>query len=104
MGVPFLLPHSSVSCCCGECGCEFQSQSWNQHRSLSPTEAVGLDIDQILSLTNPVLHEQLVFKRLKVDARLDAPSPSEWEKRCQRTRKAPYKLFPIEGDEHFWTH
>lgn len=70
-GVPLIVPHSSTTFLCGECGCEFQSESWNHHRSLSPAEAVGLDLEQILGLTNPVLYERLMFERLKADARLD---------------------------------
>jgi hypothetical protein len=64
-GVPFVLPSSSVSCCCGECGCEFKSQTWDHQKALSPGEAMSLDIEAILSLTNPALREQLALPRLK---------------------------------------
>jgi hypothetical protein len=65
LGVPFVLPTSSVSCCCGECGCEFVSQTWDHQKSLSPGEAKSLDIEAILSLTNPALKEQVTLLRLK---------------------------------------
>jgi len=65
LGVPFVLPSSSVSCCCGECGCEFNSQTWDHQKALLPGEAVSLDIEAILSLTNPALKEQLALPRLK---------------------------------------
>jgi hypothetical protein len=64
-GIPFVLPSSSVSCCCGECGCEFKSQTWDHQKALSPGEAMSLDIEAILSLTNPALKEQLALPRLK---------------------------------------
>src|SRR6516162_2678240 len=65
LGIPFVLPSSSVSCCCGECGCEFKSQTWDHQKALSPGEAMSLDIEAILSLTNPALEEQLALLRLK---------------------------------------
>jgi len=65
LGVPFVLPLSSVSCCCGECGCEFKSQTGNYQKALSPGEAMSLDLEAILSLTNPALKEQLALSRLK---------------------------------------
>jgi hypothetical protein len=65
LGVPFVLPTSSVSCSCGECGCEFASQTWDHQKSLSPGEAKSLDIETILSLTNPALKEQVTLSRLK---------------------------------------
>jgi hypothetical protein len=71
MGIPIVIPHSSTTFGCGECGCEFQSETWNQHRSLSPAESVGLDLEQILSLTNPVLYERVMLERLRADARLE---------------------------------
>src|SRR5262249_4577351 len=66
LGVPFVLPSSAVSCCCGECGCEFKSQTWDFQTALSPGDARSLDIEAILSLTNPALKEQLALSRLKV--------------------------------------
>src|SRR5262245_23732395 len=65
LGVPFILPSSSVSCCCGECGCEFKSHTWDFHTALSPGDAMSMDIEAILSLTNPALKEQLALSRLK---------------------------------------
>jgi hypothetical protein len=65
LGVPFVLPSSSVSCCCGECGFEFKSQTWDYQKALSPSEATSLDIEAILSLTNPALKEQLALLSLK---------------------------------------
>src|SRR5262245_19141284 len=65
LGVPFVLPSSSVSCCCGECGCEFESQTWDHQKALSPGEATSLDVEAILSLTNPALKEQLALPRLE---------------------------------------
>jgi hypothetical protein len=70
LGVPFVLPSSSVSWCCGECGCEFKSQTWDYQKALSPTEAMSLDIETILSLTNPALKELLVLQRLKAVSEL----------------------------------
>jgi hypothetical protein len=64
-GVPFVLPSTSVSCCCGECGCEFKSQTWDHQKSLSPGEAMSLDVEAIVSLTNPALKEHLALPRLK---------------------------------------
>jgi hypothetical protein len=82
LGVPFVLPSSSVSCCCGECGCEFKSRTWDYQKALSPGEAMSLDIEAILSLTNPALNEQLALFRLNSTARVEfwasgATSPSE---------------------------
>jgi hypothetical protein len=65
LGVPFVLPTSSVSFYCGECGCEFSSQTWDYQKSLTPGEAMSLDIEAILGLTNPALKEQLTLSRLK---------------------------------------
>jgi hypothetical protein len=65
LGIPFVLPSSSLSCCCGECGCEFKSQTWDYQKTLSPGEAMSLDIEAILSFTNPTLREQLALLRLK---------------------------------------
>jgi hypothetical protein len=70
LGIPFVLPTSSVSWCCGECGCEFQSRTWDHRTALSPGEAMSLDIEAILSLTNPVLNEQLALPRLKAISEL----------------------------------
>lgn len=64
-GVPFVLPSSSVSCCCGECGCEFTSRTWDNQKALSPGEAMSLEIETILSLTNPTLKEQSALSSLK---------------------------------------
>lgn len=75
LGVPFVLPSSSVSCCCGECGCEFKSQTWDYQKALSPGEAVSLDIEAILSLTNPALKEQLALLRLKAVPELGGAFP-----------------------------
>jgi hypothetical protein len=66
IGVPFVLPSSSVYSCCGECSCEFKSQTWDHQKALSPADAVSLDIEAILSLTNPALQERLALSRLKV--------------------------------------
>jgi hypothetical protein len=65
LGVPFVLPTSSISFYCGECGCEFTSQFWDHQKSLSPGEAMSLDIEAILDLTNPALKQQLALSRLK---------------------------------------
>jgi hypothetical protein len=65
LGIPFVLPSSSVSCCCGECGYEFKSQTWDYRKALPPGEAMSLDIEAILSLTNPTLKEQVALLRLK---------------------------------------
>jgi hypothetical protein len=70
LGVPFVLPTSSVSCCCGECGCEFQSRTWDHQRVLSPGQAMSLDIEAILTLTNPALKEHLTLQRLKAVSEL----------------------------------
>jgi hypothetical protein len=71
LGVPFVLPSSSVSCWCGECGSEFKSQTWDFQKALSPGEAMSLDIEAIVSLTNPALKEQLTLLRLKAVPELD---------------------------------
>lgn len=75
LGLPFVLPSSSVSCCCGECGCEFKSQTWDFQTTLSPGEAMSLDIEAILSLTNPALKEQLALLRLKAVPELGGAFP-----------------------------
>src|SRR5439155_573433 len=64
-------PSTSVSCCCGECGCEFKSQTWDLQEALSPGEAMSLDIEAILSLTNPALKEQLALLELKAVPELE---------------------------------
>jgi len=51
LGVPFVLPSSSESCCCGECGWEFKSQTWDHQKALSPSEAMSVDIEALLSLS-----------------------------------------------------
>jgi hypothetical protein len=70
IGVPFVLPASSVYSCCGECSCEFKSQTWDHQKALSPVEAVSLDLEAILSLTNPALKERLALSRLKATPEL----------------------------------
>src|SRR4051812_38441698 len=70
LGVPVVLPVSSVSCSCGECGCEFRSEYWNHGRSVTPAEAALLDLEALLALTNPALHEKLALAELQADARL----------------------------------
>jgi hypothetical protein len=64
-GIPFVLPSSSTACCCAECGCEFTSQTWDYQKSLSPADAAALDVEAILSLTNPGLNETLTLAGLK---------------------------------------
>jgi hypothetical protein len=41
------------------------SQTWDHQKALSPGEAMSLDIEAILSFTNPALKEQLALLRLK---------------------------------------
>ena len=55
LGVPLVLPLSSVSCTCGECGIEFRSEFWDHRRTVSPAEAALLDIEALLAQTNRVL-------------------------------------------------
>jgi hypothetical protein len=69
-GIPFVLPASSVTCTCGECGLEFRSQSWDHEKTVSPAEAGSLDIEALLSLTNPVLKETLSLSELRASPRL----------------------------------
>jgi predicted Zn finger-like uncharacterized protein len=69
-GIPFVLPASSTSCSCGECGFEFRSQTWNHEKAVSPAEAVSLNIEALLSLTNPALKETLALAELKAVPRL----------------------------------
>jgi hypothetical protein len=64
-GIPFVLPSSSTACCCAACGCEFKSQTWDYQKTLPPAEAAALDLDAILSLTNPALKETLALSGLK---------------------------------------
>ena len=71
LGVPFVLPTSSVSIHCGECGCEFKSETWDHEKSLSPGEAMSLDTEAILNFTNPALKEKLALLRLKSVPELD---------------------------------
>lgn len=71
LGIPFAFPMTSVSFCCGECGCQFTSQTWNAEKALAPGEAMSLDIDAILSITNPVLKEQLTLLGLQAVPELD---------------------------------
>ena len=73
LGIPFVLPvASSVTCSCGECGFEFRSQFWDHQKTVSPAEAVSLDVEALLSLTNPVLKETLTLSELS-----EAPGLSE---------------------------
>jgi hypothetical protein len=65
LGIPFVLPQSSVSCTCGECGFEFRSEHWNYARAVSPAEAVALDIEALLDQTNPALKEKVTLAELK---------------------------------------
>jgi hypothetical protein len=69
-GIPLVLPMSSVTCSCGECGFEFRSQSWDHQKTVSPADAVSLDIETILSRTNPLLKETLTLSELKATPRL----------------------------------
>jgi hypothetical protein len=70
LGVPLVLPLSSVSCTCGECGFEFRSESWDHGRTVSPAVAALLDIEALLARTNPVLKEKLTLSTLQADPRL----------------------------------
>jgi hypothetical protein len=70
LGVPVVLPLSSVSCTCGECGCEFRSEFWDHGRIVSPAEAASLDIEALLGLTNPTLKEKLTLSELQTNPRL----------------------------------
>jgi hypothetical protein len=70
LGVPLILPLSSVSCTCGECGFEFRSEFWDQARTVSPAEAALLDIEALLGHTNPALKEQLALAQLQANPRL----------------------------------
>jgi hypothetical protein len=69
-GIPFVLPASSTGCSCGECGFAFRSQTWNHEKTVSPAEAVSLDIEALLSMTNPALKETLTLSGLKANPRL----------------------------------
>src|SRR5262249_20103778 len=69
-GIPFLLPGSSVTFSCAECGCEFSSQTWDHRKTVSPAEASSLDIEELLSLTNPALKETLTLSELRMTPRL----------------------------------
>src|SRR5262249_29785827 len=70
LGVPLVLPLSSVSCTCGECGFEFRSEFWDHGRTVSPAEAAPLDIEALLARTNPVLKEKLTLSELQANPRL----------------------------------
>ena len=72
MGVPIAsMPISSAFLvCCGECGGEFKSRTWDERRALSPGDAMEMDLDQILTLTNPTLREEFVLRDLHSDPRL----------------------------------
>src|SRR5262249_18672535 len=69
-GIPWVLPASSTTFTCGECGLEFRSESWDHQTAVPPAEAGSLDIEALLSLTNPVLKEKLTFSELKADPQL----------------------------------
>jgi hypothetical protein len=70
LGVPLVLPLSSVSCTCGECGFEFHSEFWDHGRTVSPAEAALLDIEALLGHTNPALKEKLTLSELQGNPRL----------------------------------
>ena len=72
MGMPVAsLPVASTFIvCCGECGGEFKSRTWDERRTLSPAEVTGLETDQILALTNPTLLEELSLSQLQSEPRL----------------------------------
>jgi hypothetical protein len=70
MGVPLVLPVSSVSCTCGECGFEFRSQFWDHGKSVAPAEAGSLDLEALLARTNPSLREKLTLAKLRENPRL----------------------------------
>jgi hypothetical protein len=70
MGVPLVLPFSSVSCACGECGLEFVSEFWDHDKTVSPAEAALLDIEALLAHTNPALKETLTLSELQANPRL----------------------------------
>ncbi len=65
LGVPLVLPMSSTSVCCCECGLEFHSAAEDNGRPVSLAEATSLDIEALLSRTNPALKERLTFPALK---------------------------------------
>jgi hypothetical protein len=69
-GIPFVLPSSSVTCSCGECGSEFRSLTWDHLKAVSPSEAVSLDLEALLRLTNPALKERLALSELRANPRL----------------------------------
>jgi hypothetical protein len=70
LGVPFVLPVSSVSCSCGECGFEFRSEFWDHARTVAPDEAARLDVEALLGYTNPALKEKVVLSELQANPRL----------------------------------
>lgn len=72
MGVPVAsMPVASIFVvCCGECGGEFKSRTWDERRALSPDEAMALETEQILALTNPALRAELVLGQLRSEPRL----------------------------------
>jgi hypothetical protein len=69
-GIPFVLPFSSVSCSCGECGHVFRSLTWDGRHSVPLAEAVFLDMESLLSRTNPALKDQLALSELRETPRL----------------------------------
>jgi hypothetical protein len=85
LNIPFVLPSSSVSCCCGECGCEFKSQTWDHQKALSFSEAMSLDTEAILSFTNPALKEKLALLRLKAVPELGEAFHRVGSAACRRT-------------------
>jgi hypothetical protein len=69
-GIPFVLPYSSVTCSCGECGHQFRSLTWDFRHSVPHAEAVFLDLETLLSRTNPALKDQLALSELRAAPRL----------------------------------
>jgi hypothetical protein len=70
LGIPLVLPLSSVSCTRGECGFEFRSEFWDHRRTASPAEAGTLDIEALLAFTNPGLKEKVTLSGLQAIPRL----------------------------------
>jgi hypothetical protein len=69
-GIPFVIPLSSTSCVCGECGQEFRSRSAAESRAVAPEVASGLDTDALLGLTNPDLRQARAMAVLRTDPQL----------------------------------
>jgi hypothetical protein len=70
LGLPLILPLSSVCCACGECGLEFRSEFWDQARTVLPAEAAALDLGALLACTNPLLKEKVALTDLQANPRL----------------------------------